>query len=89
LHKPGPLKGRTHCRSCPIGFTTPVSKILDLNLQEYVKELPFVLRNSYDLVTELTETPNEVPEDILLLTGDVEALYPNVQLKLLRSLFLA
>jgi hypothetical protein len=37
------------------------------------KNYRLCLENSYDLVTELTETPNEVPEDILLLTGDVEA----------------
>lgn len=87
LHKNGPIKGR------PIAgavnwITTPLSLILDCRLQEAVKCLPYVLKNSQTLVNELT-SPTSIPKDLRFVVGDVESLYPNVQIGLLIKIFLA
>jgi hypothetical protein len=80
LHKLGPVKGR------PIAgqvnwITTPVSKILDHRLQNFLSEYPCILKNSFQLVEELdllNDTDLLQNENIWIITGDIESLYPNI-----------
>lgn len=75
LHKTGPLKGR------PIAgavnwITTPLSKLLDFQLQPLIKSIPTILRDSSQLVSELKTL--RIPEGAILVTMDVESLYPSM-----------
>lgn len=84
LHKPGELKGR------PIAgavnwITTPISKILELKLQEFTNTLEFTLKNSQQLVDDLATT--ELTPSSRIITADVEALYPNMVLEYLYEMF--
>ncbi len=81
LHKSGPLKGR------PIAgavhwITTPISRILDLRLQPLIAEhYQTVLKNSQQLCEDLELANSYIPDDtteFYMITGDVTALYPNV-----------
>jgi hypothetical protein len=88
LHKAGPIKGR------PIAgqvnwVTTPVSRILDHRLQTELHRFPSILPNSYALVKDLevfNSTSNISNMDILIITGDIESLYPNMNLDKLYSI---
>jgi hypothetical protein len=96
LHKDGPLKGR------PIAgavnwITTPISRILDRRLQRHLSTIDHILPNSQTLVKDLQlanstfRSRNDNPAinqglKILIITGDVEALYPNINTTLLRNL---
>jgi hypothetical protein len=83
LHKTGPVKGR------PIAgqvswITTPVSKILDHRLQSCLREYPCILKNSFQLVEELdllNDTDLLQNENIRIITGDIESLYPNIDIQ--------
>lgn len=89
LHKLGPIKGR------PIAgqtewITTPVSRILDYRLQKELYQFPNILPNSYSLVKDLTDDFNISHHvnnpDIWIITGDIESLYPNMNLQKLYSI---
>jgi hypothetical protein len=88
LHKPGPLKGR------PIAgqvqwITTPVSRILDNRLQKELHQFPAILPNSYTLVKDLTDFNSTIHihnKDIWIITGDIESLYPNMNLDILYTI---
>lgn len=88
LHKFGKLKGR------PIAgqvnwITTPVSRILDHRLQKELYQFPSILPNSFTLVKDL-ETFNTTSHisnmNIMIITGDIESLYPNMNLDTLYSI---
>lgn len=82
LHKSGKVKGR------PIAgqvewITTPVSRILDYRLQKHLYQFPYILLNSYTLVQDLeyfNSTTFISNPDIWIITGDIESLYPNIDL---------
>jgi len=84
LHKRGPLKGR------PIAgavnwITTPISRILDLRLQTHLHQEEFscILKNSKQLVDELELGNSFLPTNLnnfYLITGDVQSLYPNIDI---------
>ena len=88
LHKSGPLKGR------PIAgqvnwITTPVSRILDNRLQKELHQFPHILPNSFALVKDLESfntTDHISNPNILIITGDIESLYPNMNLESLYSI---
>jgi len=90
LHKQGPLKGR------PIAgavnwITTPISRILDLRLQDLLhnEEFSCVLKNSQQLVSDLELANSFLPNDLehfYFITGDVQSLYPNIDTNLLQQL---
>jgi hypothetical protein len=88
LHKAGQVKGR------PIAgqvnwITTPISIILNHRLQEYLPAFPNILKNSNQLVNdlELFNASNYLTDnnlninDIWIITGDIEALYPNIDIQ--------
>jgi hypothetical protein len=85
LHKTGPIKGR------PIAgqiewITTPVSRILDNRLQKELYQFPAILPNSYALVKDLSifNTTSYINNpNIWIITGDIESLYPNINLEIL------
>lgn len=84
LHKEGPLKGR------PIAgavnwITTPIAKILDFKLRNYVKQLEFSLKNSQELVDDIATTIRR--DNSTIITADVESLYPNIVLEYLYEMF--
>lgn len=88
LHKNGPLKGR------PIAgalnwFTTPISTILDIELQPALMEFPHILKNSQQLVQELEEFNRQelIPENYFIITGDVNSLYPSINQERLINIF--
>ena len=54
----------------------PLSKILDDILQPFLKRTPAYLSDSADLIRALQSTT--VPENSLLITADVDALYPSI-----------
>lgn len=88
LHKKGKLKGR------PIAgqvewITTPISRILNNRLQKELHRYPCILKNSTTLVKDLMEfnTTHFINNpDILIITGDIESLYPNMNLDTLYSI---
>ncbi len=88
LHKSGKIKGR------PIAgqtewITTPVSRILDYRLQKELYRFPNILPNSFSLVKDLSyfnSTTLISNQDIWIITGDIESLYPNIQLTKLFSI---
>lgn len=89
LHKKGELQGR------PISgqvnwITTPISRILNVRLQSYLHQFPFILQNSQTLVNELELYNRDQTfidsKDIYFITGDITALYPNINLEKLYSL---
>lgn len=65
----------------PAWITTKWSKYLDTHL--VTLETPFVLRDSFDLITQ-TEGLT-LPDDAILVTADVESLYTNMSLDRLYS----
>lgn len=89
IHKAGPLKGR------PIAgavnwVTTPISRILDLRLQPLLQEhYQCILKNSQELCENLEQANNHIPQDtseFFIITGDVTALYPNVNTARLKKI---
>jgi hypothetical protein len=88
LHKSGQVKGR------PIAgqvnwITTPVSRILDHRLQKVMHQFPAILPNSYTLVQDLMQfnSTNHISNpNIWIITGDIESLYPNMNLDTLYSI---
>lgn len=88
LHKQGKVKGR------PIAgqvnwITTPISIVLDHRLQKDLFKFPNILKNSNQLVKELEMFnfgPDLMEEEIYFITGDVEALYPSMDLKRLSEI---
>ncbi len=89
LHKSGSLKGRP-IAAATNWITTPISRILDLRLQPILKEhFQCVLRNSQQLCEELQLGNDYIPDDIsefYIITGDVTALYPNVNIQRLKAI---
>jgi len=89
LHKKGPLKGR------PIAgavnwITTPISRILDLRLQDllYDERFSCILKNSQQLVEDMQLANSHLPPDLdtfYFITGDVQSLYPNIDTELLKK----
>lgn len=82
LHKPGIVKGR------PIAgqvnwITTPLARILEHRLRPVLRDFTNVLKNSFSLVQHIEEfnhskyTQND---DLWFITGDIESLYPNIQI---------
>jgi hypothetical protein len=89
LHKSGRIKGR------PIAgqvnwITTPISIILDNRLQKHLHLFPNILKNSLQLVNDLElfnqSTLASQIEDIWIITGDIESLYPNMKLNKLYTI---
>jgi hypothetical protein len=82
LHKQGTIKGR------PIAgqvnwITTPISRILDHRLQEHLHQFEDILPNSQQLVNDLellNQTNHLSNGDLWLITGDIESLYPNIDI---------
>ena len=74
LHKPK-LCGRP-ITSCVNWILTPLSQLLDDILQPFMKRIPAFISDSADLLRTLQET--EVPHTSLLITADVESLYPSI-----------
>lgn len=88
LHKQGTIKGR------PIAgqvnwITTPVSRILNHRLQSELHQFPCILPNSFSLVKDLetfNTTEHTTNMNIYIITGDIESLYPNMNLDTLYSI---
>lgn len=81
IHKSGELKGRPIVGAVQ-WITTPLSTILNLRLQPYLKRYDSILKNSQDLVQTL-EKFNEMDlssKNFTIITADVVSLYPNVNL---------
>lgn len=83
LHKKGTLQGR------PISgqvnwITTPISRILDIRLQNHLHLFPYILKNSQTLVNELDLYNRDQTfidsDDIVFITADIVSLYPNINL---------
>ena len=88
LHKKGPLSSRPICSSIN-WFTTPFSIILSLRLQTYIKnKVKNNTKNSFEIVKELETFTNHDKDNISFVTGDVEALYPNININKLLDIFL-
>lgn len=80
LHKFGPIKGRPIAGSTN-WYTTPISIILEQRLRPHMAEFDSILKNSEQLVKDMVIFNNfyEGPKP-LLISGDVEALYPSIDI---------
>jgi hypothetical protein len=58
--------------------TTGLSIILGDLLQQEVDKQKQILRDTKDLISRLESIATDLPEDCLLMTADVESLYPNI-----------
>ncbi|KAK4694560.1 hypothetical protein P7C70_g8712, partial [Phenoliferia sp. Uapishka_3] len=80
VHKPPPLKGRPIIPSHS-WITANVSTFLDAKLQPLLSWFPWILRDSKQLIRELSELVLPIPkegEQVWLVTGDVRAMYTNI-----------
>ena len=88
LHKTGPLSSRPICASIN-WYTTPFSIILTLRLETYIKQkVKNNCKNSFQVVQDLETFTNYDKDNISFVTGDVEALYPNINIKKLLDTFI-
>lgn len=86
VHKPGELKGRP-ITGAVNWITTPVSKILDCRLLVAMNGISSsILKNSEQLVRELELAELDPNQEYHLITGDVQSLYPSINLSLLYKL---
>jgi hypothetical protein len=82
------LKGRPICSSLN-WFTTPIAVILEIRLQQYIKEnLIHSIKNSISTVKDIEILNSMNLSNITLATGDVESLYPNIKIIELLDVFL-
>lgn len=58
-------------------FCEPICKLIDYVLQPYVETLPSYLKNSSDVLRELSDI--QLEEDIMIVTCDVESLYTSIR----------
>lgn len=80
LHKNGPIKGRPIAGSTN-WYTTPISIILEQRLKPYMNDFDSILKNSEQLVKDIDifNSYYQGPKP-LLISGDVEALYPSIDI---------
>jgi hypothetical protein len=84
LHKNGPIKGRP-IAGAVASFTTPISRILNHRLAPHLAKLPYILKNSTQLVQHLEAANDHIPkEELLIITGDINSLYPNIDIEKLK-----
>lgn len=83
VHKTGKLTGRP-ITGAVNWFTTPLSKIADRRLKSYLPRFENILTNTFQLSKALTRL--KMTPDCILITGDVSALYPNIDLNILRDI---
>ena len=76
MHKPG-NPGRPVISS--IGcHTERISKYVDYHLQPLNQALPSYIKDTTDFLNKLDTLPDQLPEESILVTMDVRALYTNV-----------
>lgn len=86
LHKEGALKGRPIAGAVS-WISTPISRILNYRLEPHLIKYDSILKNSQQLVKELEILNENMPQEpLLLITGDIQSLYPNIDLTLLRKI---
>ena len=88
LHKAGSLKGRP-IAGATNWITTPISRILEMRIQPLIQEhFQSVLKNSLQLVEELNigNLSNAFNSSVRIITGDVESLYPNINIARLKKI---
>ena len=59
--------------------TANISKYVDYHLQPIVKEIPSYVKDTQDFLKKL-EKVKDIPQEILLVTLDVNSLYTNIQI---------
>jgi hypothetical protein len=84
VHKPGQLHGRPIIGATN-WITTPHAILLDERLKPYLAASTSILKNSEDLLSSLNEL-GPLPPTARLVTLDVSALYPNINLGILGQL---
>ena len=76
VHKPGnpgrPVVSSIGCH------TENISKFVDYHLQPINQALPSYIKDSTDFLNKLEALPEELPEETIMVTMDVRALYTNV-----------
>ena len=76
VHKPGnpgrPVVSSIGCH------TENISKFVDYNLQPINQALPSYIKDTTDFLNKLDALPEELPEETIMVTMDVRALYTNV-----------
>ena len=79
LHKPPPtpMMGRPIAASIR-SLTYNASKLLDKHLQPIMKKFNSYLKNSFDIIEIIEE--RSFPPDSVILTGDVNNLYPSINI---------